>query len=238
MSTKTKKPKSKKGRKRQSRWGQPQPDYGFRSLILQPNRRQMITWRNMVTVNNAGAIGASQSFQLFVPNTLSPTVRGLGAMFGAVGTAGLYNACRLLAVRARASLANGEAFAVRAALVLGTEAPANNAIITQANQNSFMSRTASVCDEKLIGALTGNAISTLGCSASNARTLGVKHVKGLADAYTNYYDVAGNIYNAALNGITLSVLLQGSANLVSGVTFDIEADLLCEFFQPNPINSS
>jgi len=92
--------------------------------------------------------------------------------------------------------------------------------------------------EKELGALTGNAIGSLSLSGSNARNLGVRNVKGLSDPYTNYFDSTADSYIAATNGFCLQALVLATVNLVSGVVFDIEADLLLELFSPNSLKTT
>jgi len=208
----------------------------MKGILIPPNHKQMFTWRNMIVVTNLASQGANTTFALYVPAALAPAVIGLNALYAnSVSTSALYGSMRVLAAKVRANITNQEAFGLRVAIALGASAPANNTLSTQTLQQPIMSRTGSMIADKNIGPLTGNSMTTLTLQGSNVRTLGVRNVKGLADPYTNYFDTATNTWVAAVNGLTLVVLVYSAVNLTTaGVLCDIEVDLFCEFFSPNP----
>jgi len=224
-------------RKPQGGKGEPIPR-NFGAVLLPPNHKAWLSWRNLATVVQAGSVGANSTFLLYVPQTMSPTLPGLSAFFGQPSTNGLYNSCRLLAVKSKLTAYSLEgALVTRVALVLSSNTPTNNSLSTAALQQPVMSRTASAVAETSIGPLTGNGRCVLTLQASNARNLGVRNVKGIADPYTNYWDSTADAFVVATNGISLQILTLANANQVLGVVVDVECDLLFEFFSLNPVKT-
>jgi len=201
------------------------------SLSVPPNLRRSLTYTNVLVVNNAGSQGANTTIQLYSTTTNMP---GFSSLFAnSTGQNAMYLSARLLAVRAKLSCSNQEAFAVRVMAVMGAAAPATNALASLATQEPYASRANGVTAYEVVGPLTGNSRIDLNVSASNAQTLGVVSCKGLADSYTNTWDSATDSGVAAVSGLSLILAVYSAVNLVSGVLISIEAQCEWEFFSVN-----
>jgi len=212
------------------------PRGSSRALMLSPSRKQWITFRTRQVVTNVGNTGASTTFQLYTPSSLSPVPIGLAANWSNTppSTVSLYQNARQLAVRAQAKFSNTEAFPVRVAIVLCATTPAANALSSQALQQPYLTQITNAFAEREIGPLTGNGICSLSTTASNSRNLGVRHLKGNSDPFTNYWDVTTDAIVLATNGIAAVVMgLCSTAFTAAGVVVDLECEMLYEFFSPN-----
>jgi len=213
----------------------------FTQIVQRPNAKEWVTYRAMMTVNNAAFVGANTTIPLYL--CTGSGFFGIQALYGGSGTnlSAMYNSSRLLAVKARINCSSLEAFPTRVSTVLTSTTPVNNSLNSQVTQLPLLCNMSTVNASADLGPLTGNGRTQKGelnLVASNSRNLGVRNVKGISDAYTNYWDSTTDNFVVAVSGLSLVLLVAGTSNLVSGVSFDVEADCLIEFFTLNANRTS
>ncbi len=222
---------------RRARTGQVQVSLGlrgFQGLIQPPVLRRKFTYTQLITVNNAAQVGANTTVQCFSQasaplNGAANVLPGFSAFFGA-SSGSLYQNFKVLGVVVRASMANAETFPVRGAVVISLASPANNTLQTANSQIPYIVRQNQIVRHEMLGPLTGNGRVDVSCSGSLAKMAGVQQIRGLTDFYANYYDQSTGTPTAATSGLSVVFMVLSTVNLVSGVQFDYEIDLMIEFW--------
>lgn len=213
--------------------------FGLGSPVWPTNLRRTLTYTDNFVVTFAANTGANTTVQFYDVSSMTLSkISGLQSLWTNASTgASQYLSARVLGARVKMSCSNQEAFSVRAFIYLGAVSPANNSLATQTTQAPYVSRTAGEVVYDQLGPLTGNSRKDFILSATNARTLGVSHIRGQADAYTGYHDSTTGAVIPAVAGLSMVVgVLATGVNLTAnnGVLCSMEADLDIEFFNLNP----